>query len=65
MYITAEHGIDLQLGSGLYRFRFVFHRHEGVLLRVPFLGKFWVYGPELSGCNSWAELKQEDPALGD
>lgn len=59
MNLTIANGVDLRIGSGLYRLRFAFHGPRDFLIRVPFIGKAWSYGPGSSGCIGWAEAKQE------
>ncbi len=59
MYITTERGLDLRIGRGLYRFHLGIYGLRSFLIRVPFIGKAWSYGPGHSGCIGWAEVKRE------
>lgn len=60
---TRDTFMRLALGHGLYRFRFIIDGREGVLIRVPLLGKVWLCGPGFSGRMGWTGVRAEH-ALG-
>jgi hypothetical protein len=59
LHTVTEHGFDLRVGHGPYRLRLAVYGWRFFLIRVPFIGKAWSFGPGVGGYSSWSEVRQE------